>query len=101
MPKLDAALLEVLGEPLPELEQLSTANQKKLAADMAAAHQAHDAFLKESMDNALEHIPRLLRGTVKKFWGFERWIETLNCAALRKRCTSLWAIWLTSTNWTP
>lgn len=69
MPKLDAALLEVLGEPLPELEQLSTANQKKLAADMAAAHQAHDAFLKESMDNALEHIPRLLRGTVKKILG--------------------------------
>lgn len=69
MPKLDAALLEVLGEPLLELEQLSTANQKKLAADLTAAHDAHDAFLKESMDNALEHIPRLLRGTVKKILG--------------------------------
>ncbi len=54
---------------MPELEQLSAANQKKLAADLAAAHQAHDAFLKQSMDNALEHIPRLLRGTVKKILG--------------------------------
>ena len=41
----------------------------RLAADLAAAHQAHDAFLKQSMDNALEHIPRLLRGTVKKILG--------------------------------
>ncbi len=69
MPKLDAALIDALGEPMPELEQLSAASQKKLAADLAAAHQAHDAFLKKSMDNALEHIPRLLRGTVKKILG--------------------------------
>ncbi len=69
MPKLDPALVQALGEPMAELEQLSTANQKKLAADLATAHEAHDAFLKESMDNALEHIPRLLRGTVKKILG--------------------------------
>ncbi len=69
MPKLDPALVQALGEPMAELEQLSTANQKKLAADLAQAHEAHDAFLKESMDNALEHIPRLLRGTVKKILG--------------------------------
>ena len=69
MPKLDAALIDALGGPMPELEQLSAANQKKLAADLAAAHQALDAFLKQSMDNALEHIPRLLRGTVKKILG--------------------------------
>lgn len=69
MPKLDPALLQALGEPMAELEQLSTANQKKLAADLSAALEAHDAFLKESMDNALEHIPRLLRGTVKKILG--------------------------------
>lgn len=69
MPKLDPALVEALGEPMPELEKLSAANQKKLAADLADAHKAHDAFLKQSMDNALEHIPRLLRGTVKKILG--------------------------------
>lgn len=69
MPKLDPVLIEALGEAMPELEQLSAANQKKLAADLTNAHQAHDAFLKESMDNALEHIPRLLRGTVKKILG--------------------------------
>ena len=40
-----------------------------LTSATAAAHQAHDAFLKQSMDNALEHIPRLLRGTVKKILG--------------------------------
>ena len=39
MPKLDAALIDALGGPMPELEQLSAANQKKLAADLAAAKQ--------------------------------------------------------------
>ncbi|HEX4918597.1 MAG TPA: hypothetical protein VFV43_11915 [Limnobacter sp.] len=69
MPKLDASLVSLLGEPMAELEALTAAEQKKLAADMAQAQQAHEASLKIAMDDALEHIPRLLRGTVKKILG--------------------------------
>jgi len=57
MPKLDAALIDALGEPMPELEQLSAASQKKLAADLAAAHQAHDAFLKKAWTTRWNTFP--------------------------------------------
>ncbi|HEY1058304.1 hypothetical protein NQT62_15200 [Limnobacter humi] len=69
MPKLDPALLEAIGQPMPELEKLSAADQKKLAADLAHAHKQHDATLKKSMDDAMGHIPFLLRGAVKKILG--------------------------------
>lgn len=69
MPKLDPALLAAIGQPIPELEKLSAADQKKLAADLEHAHHKHDAVLKKSMDDALGHIPFLLRGAVKKILG--------------------------------
>ncbi|MDX1669722.1 MAG: hypothetical protein R3194_09910 [Limnobacter sp.] len=69
MAKLDPALLEAIGEPMPELEALSAKAQKQLAADLEAAHEEHDAFLQKSMEDALNHIPRLLRGAVKKILG--------------------------------
>lgn len=69
MAKLDPALVEAIGEPMSELEVLDSKSQKKLAADLAAAHEKHDAFLQKSMEEALNHIPRLLRGTVKKILG--------------------------------
>lgn len=69
MAKLDASLQAIVGNALPELEALTAAQQKQLVQDLEHAHQKHDAFLKESMDNALEHIPRLLRGAVKKILG--------------------------------
>eukprot|EP01035_Chromulina_nebulosa_P040037 gene40036-54129_t len=94
MPKLDAALIDALGEPMPELEQLSAANQKKLAADLAAAHQAHDAFLKQSMDNALEHIPRLntelrrLAQALHKSADDLAYLDKLDAVALQKLRTN-------------
>lgn len=69
MAKLDPALVEAIGEPMPELEVLDAKSQKKLASDLADAHEKHDAFLQKSMEEALNHIPRLLRGAVKKILG--------------------------------
>jgi hypothetical protein len=69
MAKLEASLLKAIGEPIPELELLSADAQKQLAADLSVAHQKHDAFLQKSMEDALSHIPFLLRGAVKKILG--------------------------------
>lgn len=69
MSKIDSKLLEAIGAPMPELEVLSPDQQKQLAKDLHDAHTKHDQFLKKSMDDALEHIPRLLRGAVKKILG--------------------------------
>lgn len=69
MTKLDASLEKAIGEPMPELAVLSKDAQKQLASDLSAAHQAHDAFLQKSMEDAMQHIPRLLRGAVKKILG--------------------------------
>ena len=69
MPKQDPALAQALGQTIPELDALSAADQKKLAADLNQAHKQHDAVLKKSMDDALSHIPFLLRGAVKKILG--------------------------------
>lgn len=69
MAKLDPALQEAIGGSMPELEALGKDAQQQLAADLKSAHEAHDAFLQKSMEEALNHIPRLLRGAVKKILG--------------------------------
>lgn len=69
MPKLDSALQAAIGVPMPELEALDEKAQQQLAQDLTAAHQAHDAFLQKSMEDALNHVPRLLRGAFKKVLG--------------------------------
>lgn len=69
MTKLDASLQQAIGEPMPELQALSADAQKQLATDLQTAHKKHDEFLQKSMNDAMEHIPRLLRGAVKKILG--------------------------------
>lgn len=70
MAELDALLLDVIGEPIAGLEKLGKAEQKKLAADLVLAQGKHQAILKQSMEDALQHIPRFLRGTIQKMMGF-------------------------------
>lgn len=69
MAKLHPDLASALGESIAGLDKLPAKAQQQLAEDLTQAHHQHDKVLKQSMDNALEHIPRLLRGTVKKILG--------------------------------
>ena len=64
-----AELLHASPAQLEFLSGLSGADQKKLAADIQAAHSAHARHIKEKMEEALGHLPWLIRGPVRKLFG--------------------------------
>ena len=69
---VDATLATLLHTDTGNLEflgGLSAADQKKLASDIEAAHKAHAKHIGEKMEEALSHIPWLIRAPIKKLFG--------------------------------
>ncbi len=54
---------------LPCLDKLDDAAAKQLAAHLEEANGAHHRHIEDSMQEALNHFPRLLRGPIKKIFG--------------------------------
>lgn len=72
MAELNEALCRVLdqtAEELAFLQQLPGRVQAQLLADIEAARAEHKRQIMASLNEALEHVPRLLRGPVKKIFG--------------------------------
>lgn len=72
MGKHTQALEQALGgnsQNLEFLASLDDAAQQQLVADIAQAKQAYRKNIENSLDEALNHIPRLLRGPIKKLFG--------------------------------
>ncbi len=64
-----AELLHTDAGKLDFLAPLSASQQQQLASDVQSAHSAHAAHIKEKMEEALSHIPWLIRGPIKKLFG--------------------------------
>ena len=60
---------QLRGDTPAALRELSEAELADLAAAVAAARHRQAAALAEAGDRALGHIPRLLRGPVKRIFG--------------------------------
>lgn len=72
MSKLNQELPTALDQPASELaylEVLQAVDQAQLLADIEAARKAHKREIVSSLEEALNHIPRLLRGPVRKLFG--------------------------------
>ena len=51
------------------LEALSPAERQKLAADIERARRSHSRHIHDKMEEALDHLPWLIRAPVKKLFG--------------------------------
>lgn len=72
MSKLNEKLPDTLDRPAEELiflEALPARAQAALAEDIQAARQSHKREIVSSLEEALKHIPRLLRGPIRKIFG--------------------------------
>jgi hypothetical protein len=72
MSKLNQELMTALDQSASELaylEVLQAADQAQLLADIAVARKAHKREIVGSLEEALNHIPRLLRGPIRKLFG--------------------------------
>ena len=72
MAKLNDALPAALDQPAAELDFLTVLPahaQEQLVADIEAAREAHKREIVTSLEEALNHIPRLLRGPIRKIFG--------------------------------
>ena len=61
--------LDQSASELAYLEVLQAADQAQLLADIAVARKAHKREIVGSLEEALNHIPRLLRGPIRKLFG--------------------------------
>ena len=64
-----------MGKPAPidlgrveALSALSEDERKRLLADIARAQQMHSVHIRKAMAEALNHLPWILRGPVRKFF---------------------------------
>lgn len=64
-----ARLLRSPAAKLDFLGGLSEAERQKLAADIDGARQAHSKHIRGSMEEAINHLPWLLRAPVRKLFG--------------------------------
>lgn len=70
--EVSSELAQALGKPGAELAflgALDKAAQAKLVSDIQQARQQHRDNIEQSLADALNYIPRLLRGPIKKLFG--------------------------------
>lgn len=66
---MDEQLKRELGGAAPAvLAELGAAEQARLAATLKAAKQRQQKHLGEAIDEALRHIPALLRGPIRRLF---------------------------------
>lgn len=64
-----AKLLHADAAKVEFLSALGEDGRKRLVADVEQAHKSHSRHLRQSMQDALNHIPWLLRGPIRKLFG--------------------------------
>lgn len=64
----EALKAELGGELPPGLEGLDAASQARLAKTLRDARQRQQKHLGEAIDEALKHIPALLRGPIRRLF---------------------------------
>lgn len=65
--ELEAALRDAIGgEPPAEVAELDAAKQRVLAELIADSRQRQQQQLQKALENALAHLPRLLRAPVRR-----------------------------------
>lgn len=64
----DALKAELGGEVPPGLEVLDAAVQKRLVQTLRAAKQRQQKHLDEAIDEALKHVPALLRSPIRRLF---------------------------------
>lgn len=64
-----ARLLRAQPQQLDFLAALAEADRQQLAGDIDQARKAHSKHIRGSMEEALNHLPWLLRVPVKKLFG--------------------------------
>lgn len=72
MPKLNPDLPKSLNRPASDLEFLSgldAAGQEQLLADIDTARGLHRDHIRQALEDALNHVPRLIRGPLRKIFG--------------------------------
>jgi hypothetical protein len=63
-----ARLLRAAPGKLDPLSKLSEEDRARLASDIERAHQHHSTHIRRAMAEALNHLPWILRGPVKKIF---------------------------------
>ncbi len=63
------ALAALLGTEIKEVAALSVEQQQQLLKDLQAAKRTHEKHLNQAMQDALGHLPWIIRGPVKKMFG--------------------------------
>lgn len=69
---MNTELSNSLGKPADELGFLAALDdqaQQRLLDDIQHARQEHRDNIKQSLEDALNHVPRLLRGPLRKIFG--------------------------------
>lgn len=61
--------LDTDSDKLDFASALGEAEQQQLLDHIRSARKAHERHIHQSMQQALEHFPRILRGPVKKVFG--------------------------------
>ncbi len=69
MPTLDPLTSALDGEHVAGLERLTPDQRELIASLIVAAKHEQDATLEASANDALKHVPRLLRTPVRKALG--------------------------------
>ena len=64
-----ASKLNTTAENLELLKALDETSQRQLLEHIQHAHKANEKHIYKSMEEALVHFPRLLRGPVKRVFG--------------------------------
>lgn len=70
--RLNKELCTALDQPAEDLgflEALPSKAQQQLLEDIEAARAEHKRLIIDSLNEALNHVPRLLRGPLKKIFG--------------------------------
>jgi hypothetical protein len=66
---MDALREALRAEPRPGCEKLAAADADDLAAAIRSARERQGAELRAALNGAYDHVPRLLRGPLRKVFG--------------------------------
>jgi hypothetical protein len=66
---MDALREALRAEPPPGCEKLSAADADAVAALIRSAREQQGAELRAAVDGAYDHVPRLLRGPLRRLLG--------------------------------
>ena len=66
---MNSTLKDLLGKAAGEVEGLDPKEQQQLLEHLTEAKKVHEQRLNQAMLDALDHLPWIVRGPIKKIFG--------------------------------